>query len=202
MKTSSASRPLVTPFTRPSATATRHRYFGPRGPVSGNGRTWPKPNGSGRREIWATGSGTLVLVYWLGVQCSTCSLATSGLDGGCRCGRFEPGSSIFFPEEHRSVGSGPRWWMSCARRRSGARQQADRVGGRRDSAQWSARKWMAFTTQRLSVEVEHWIEGRRTRVQSLLEPGYRQTGWDSPTSRSQRVLAPVHSLGHRHSMHQ
>ena len=26
------------------------------------------------------------------------------------------------------------------------------------------------------------------RVQSLLEPGYRQTGWDSPTSRSQRVL--------------
>ena len=25
-------------------------------------------------------------------------------------------------------------------------------------------------------------------VQSLLEPGYRQTGWDSPTSRSQGVL--------------
>ena len=25
------------------------------------------------------------------------------------------------------------------------------------------------------------------RVQSLLWPGYRQTGWDSPTSRSQRV---------------
>ena len=28
------------------------------------------------------------------------------------------------------------------------------------------------------------------RVQSLLEPGYRQTGWDSPTSRSQGVLRP------------
>ena len=33
---------------------------GPRGPVSGNGRTWPKPNGSGRREICATGSGKRV----------------------------------------------------------------------------------------------------------------------------------------------
>ena len=34
--------------------------LGPRGPVSGNGRTWPKPNGSGRREICATGSGKRV----------------------------------------------------------------------------------------------------------------------------------------------
>eukprot|EP00964_Phaeocystis_antarctica_P010232 scaffold5617_cov57-Phaeocystis_antarctica.AAC.1 len=32
-------------------------YIGPRGPVSGNGRTWPEPNGSGRRGSAATGSG-------------------------------------------------------------------------------------------------------------------------------------------------
>ena len=36
--------------------------IGPRGPVSGNGRTWLKPNGSGRREIWATGSGGRVSI--------------------------------------------------------------------------------------------------------------------------------------------
>ena len=72
--------------------------LGPRGAVSGNGRTWPKPNGSGRREILATGSGTLVLVCWLSVlQCNcACSLATSVLDCFCRCGRFEPLNSTFF----------------------------------------------------------------------------------------------------------
>ena len=31
--------------------------FGPRGPVSGSGRLWPEPNGSGRRGSAATGSG-------------------------------------------------------------------------------------------------------------------------------------------------
>ena len=31
--------------------------IGPRGPVSGNGRTWPEPNGSGRRGSAANGSG-------------------------------------------------------------------------------------------------------------------------------------------------
>ena len=34
---------------------------GPRGPVSGNGRTWPEPNGSGRRGSAANGSGVRVL---------------------------------------------------------------------------------------------------------------------------------------------
>ena len=36
------------------------------------------------------------------------------------------------------------------------------------------------------------------RVQSLLEPGYRQTGWDSPTSRSQGVLTRPQSRQARH----
>ena len=34
--------------------------LGPRGPVSGNGRTWPEPNGSGRRGSAANGSGVRV----------------------------------------------------------------------------------------------------------------------------------------------
>ena len=33
------------------------REIGPRGPVSGSGRLWPEPNGSGRRGSAATGSG-------------------------------------------------------------------------------------------------------------------------------------------------
>ena len=32
----------------------------PWGPASGNGMTWPEPNGSGRIEIAATGSGATV----------------------------------------------------------------------------------------------------------------------------------------------
>ena len=41
--------------------------IGPRGPVSGNGRTWPEPNGSGRRGSAATGSGAPVSILWLDV---------------------------------------------------------------------------------------------------------------------------------------
>eukprot|EP00964_Phaeocystis_antarctica_P148565 scaffold115462_cov83-Phaeocystis_antarctica.AAC.1 len=38
--------------------STLPHHLGPRGPVSGNGRTrWPEPNGSGRRGSAATGSG-------------------------------------------------------------------------------------------------------------------------------------------------
>ena len=44
----------------------RHKV-GPRGPVSGNGRTWPEPNGSGRRGSAATGSGATVSILWLDV---------------------------------------------------------------------------------------------------------------------------------------
>ena len=35
----------------------RSGNLGPRGPVSGSGRLWPEPNGSGRRGSAATGSG-------------------------------------------------------------------------------------------------------------------------------------------------
>ena len=41
--------------------------IGLRGPVSGNGRTWPVPNGSGRRGSAATGSGATVSILWLDV---------------------------------------------------------------------------------------------------------------------------------------
>ena len=41
--------------------------LGPKGPVSGNGRTWPEPNGSGRRGSAATGSGATVSILWLDV---------------------------------------------------------------------------------------------------------------------------------------
>ena len=45
----------------------RSPNIGPRGPVSGNGRTWPEPNGSGRRGSAATGSGATVSILWLDV---------------------------------------------------------------------------------------------------------------------------------------
>ncbi len=38
----------------------RIELVGPRGPVSSNGRTWPEPNGSGRRGSAANGSGIRV----------------------------------------------------------------------------------------------------------------------------------------------
>ena len=44
--------------TRVAADACECRLcLGPRGPVSGSGRLWPEPNGSGRRGSAATGSG-------------------------------------------------------------------------------------------------------------------------------------------------
>ena len=47
--------------------STLPHHLGPRGPVGGNGRTWPEPNGSGRRGSAATGSGATVSILWLDV---------------------------------------------------------------------------------------------------------------------------------------
>ena len=95
-------------------------HTSPARPVSGNGRTWPEPNGSGRRGSAANGSGVMLISTNQSSQ-PPASPPSPALPYSCRADAFEQGAWLPSSREsyleigHVRSGRSPSMHASTAR---------------------------------------------------------------------------------------